>query len=82
MKRDMELIRMILLAIEDHPEPMGWVPLEFDGYSDEQVSYQVKLLADQGLIEATDCTSNAGFSWRAKRLVPCLRSSVGDFGNS
>ncbi len=69
MKRDMELIRKILIAIVDHPEPMGWVPLEFEGYSDQNVSYQVKLLADQGLIEATDCSSQIIFAWNAKRLT-------------
>lgn len=69
MKRDMELIRKILVAMVDHPDPMGWVPLEFEGYSDVDVSYQVKLLADQGMVEATGCCSSAGFAWRAKRLT-------------
>jgi hypothetical protein len=68
MKRDMELIRKILIAIEDHPNPQGFVPLHFDGYSDNDVSYQIKLLADHGLIEASNCSSMRDFCWRAKRL--------------
>jgi hypothetical protein len=50
MKRDMELIRKILVAMEDHPKAQGIVPLEIDGYSDYDVSYQIKLLADNGLV--------------------------------
>ena len=69
MKRDMELIRKILVAVEDHPEPDGSVPLRFDGYSDQEVSYHVKLLSDQGLIEATDCRSLQDFSLKARSLT-------------
>jgi hypothetical protein len=68
MKRDMELIRKILVAIEEYPNPLGFIPLTFDGYSDQDVSYHVQLLASNGLIEATDCSTMRGFSWRAKRL--------------
>ena len=69
MKRDMELIRRILVAIEDHPESMGRVPLAFDGYTHQVVSYQVKLLHDQGLIEAVDLSSRGDLSWCATRLT-------------
>ena len=39
MRRDLELIHMMVLAIEDHPS--GWAPhqLAIDGYSDEQIGY-------------------------------------------
>jgi len=68
MKRDMELIRKILVAIEDHPKAQGSIPLHFDDYSDYDVSYHVKLLADHGLIEASDCSTMRDFCWQAKRL--------------
>ncbi len=68
MKRDMELIRKILVAMEDHAKTTGLVALQFDGYSDDEVSYHVKLLADHGLIEATDCSTSYGFCWRARSL--------------
>jgi DNA-binding transcriptional ArsR family regulator len=68
MKRDMELIRKILVSMEAHAKTMGFVALQFDGYSDDEVSYHIKLLADHGLIEATDCSTQYGFCWRARRL--------------
>lgn len=57
MKRDLDLIRKILLAIEDHPQ--GYAPdLKFDGYTDEQIGYQSYLLIDAGLAQGQDM---AGF---------------------
>lgn len=69
MKRDMDLVRKILVAIEEYPEPRGGVPLTFEGYSDQDVSYHVKLLAEHGLIEAIDCSTRGEFEWIAKSLV-------------
>lgn len=48
MKRDWELIRKMLLAIEGSPS--GWAPeLKFPGYTDTQVGYHAYLLIDAGL---------------------------------
>jgi len=69
MKRDMELIRKILLAIEEDGQGLGILDLEFDDYDDEFVSYQIKLLAEAGLITANDCSTRAGLSWRARSLT-------------
>ena len=69
VKRDMELIRKILVAIEDYPHATDTIPLQFEEYCDTDVSYHIKLLADQGLIEATDCSTQHRFCWRAKRLT-------------
>ena len=53
MKRDMDLIRKILLAIEAHPDYGKWdVPLAFEGYSEEMLNYHLTLLLEAGLIEA------------------------------
>ena len=68
MTRDMELVRKILVAIEDHSKAQGIVPLQLDGHSDDEVSYHVKLLAEGGLIEATNCSTMEGFCWRARQL--------------
>ena len=45
MKRDMELIKIILLSLEDANEIK-----EVNGYSYEQVTYHAALLQDAGLI--------------------------------
>jgi len=48
MKRDLELIRKMVLAIEDSPS--GWAPdRKFEGYTDTQVGYHAYLLIDAGL---------------------------------
>lgn len=49
MKRDLELVRKMILAIEDHPS--GWAPhdLAFEGYTRAQAGYHAYLLIDSGL---------------------------------
>ncbi len=69
MKRDMELIRKILVAIEDSNQTQGYIPLQFESYTEDQISYHVKLLADRGIISAIDCSSKTSFVWRAKALT-------------
>jgi hypothetical protein len=58
MKREMELIRKMLIAVEDLPG--GWAPAEmkFDGYTEDQVGYHAYLLVDAGLARGADVTSN------------------------
>jgi len=57
MKRDMELIRKIILKIEDHPS--GWAPsdLTIEGFSREQIGYHCYLIVDSGLAAGTDVTA-------------------------
>ena len=48
MKRDMDLIREMLLAIEVHPS--GFAPkIEIEGYTQEQIGYHATLLGEAGL---------------------------------
>ena len=57
MRRDMELIRKMLIAIEDNSA--GWAPDPFkiEGYSDDTIAYHAYLLVDAGLAKGTDVTS-------------------------
>ncbi len=57
MKRDLELIRKMMLAIEDAPS--GWAPqgLKIEGYTDEQVGYHAYLLLDAGFAKGEDATT-------------------------
>ena len=54
MKRDMELIRKILNKIKECSTPYGLdnIP-QIDGYSNQQISYHIKILCDAGLVDAT-----------------------------
>jgi len=69
LKRDLDLARTILRTIEDTPTARGWIDLVIDGHSDEEISYHVKLLAHEGLIEATDLSSSDGFVWKPTSLT-------------
>lgn len=57
MKRNMDLVRKILLEFSDREH--GYVPERFslEGFSDEEVGYHCYLLNDAGLIVAADTTS-------------------------
>ena len=66
MKRDMDLIRAILMQLEDSEDMAGWVPLHLPKWEDHFVSYHVKMLAQGGLIEAhNDSTFGPHESWKA-----------------
>ncbi len=69
MKRDMELIRLILITLEDSQQTQGVIPLTIEGYSDVQVSYHIKILAQNGIVEATDCSTQHGLAWNARGLT-------------
>ena len=72
MKRDMDLVREILLAIEaSDDDPRAWIELDLPGRSKRELSYHVMLIHGAGLIEADDtCTvGEDGFEWQPKRLT-------------
>lgn len=69
MKRNMDLIRLILLEIEKGPYDGSWLDINIDGYTDNDISYHVILLAEAGLIEAQDNSTLDGLSWQPKRLT-------------
>ena len=70
MKRDVELIRKILLQIEAKGEdPLRLIQLDIPGHSESDVAYHVLLLRDAGLIEAQDLSTMGGFDMRPKRMT-------------
>ena len=70
MKRDMDLVREILFAVEESDDdPLGWIDLTLPGRSREDVTYHVMILAEAGLIEAQDLSSMSGFDFKPKRLT-------------
>lgn len=54
MKRDMDLLRALLLKIEEMPFSGGHLmgEIQIPGHSDEEVCYHAQLAQDAGLIEA------------------------------
>ncbi len=68
MKRDMDLARRILFALEEAPLDEE-VDLDLDGVSQVEISHHVMLLNEAGLIEAQDHTGFVGSNWQPKRLT-------------
>ena len=50
MKRDMDLLRQILIVVRDHEDPSKPIELNIEGYTEDQIGYHVYLLSDAGLI--------------------------------
>jgi hypothetical protein len=68
MKRDMDLVREILLALEDGDTPL--VPSQLPDRTPEEVSYHIHLLHEAGLIEGwTSKTLNSPLHAVANRLT-------------
>ncbi|PPT33861.1 hypothetical protein XarjCFBP7653_21095 [Xanthomonas arboricola] len=55
MKRDMELVRQILLAVES-----GQAKSAFDGYDDDSIKYHKALVIEAGLAEGSVLKSGTG----------------------
>jgi len=69
MKRDMDLVRKLLLAIEAHPEPDGAFDVDVPGYPREQIMYHVQLLHEAGLVSAENVTTFNAFEWQVHSLT-------------
>jgi hypothetical protein len=57
VRRDMSLIRKILLAIEDQPGGFAGNDHAFDGFTPDQIQYHAWLLVDAGIVCGTDVTT-------------------------
>ncbi len=83
MKRDWELIRKILLALEELGSTQSYLkPEDIEGYDAELVSYHIKLLMEAGLLEGT-CTKSISaplhcvayrLTWDGHELLDQIRS--------
>jgi DNA-binding transcriptional ArsR family regulator len=56
MKLDMDLVRKILIALEEYPHGFYNKFLAIDGYSQEQIGYHITLMEEAGLLLAVDAT--------------------------
>ncbi len=71
MKRDLELIRKLVLATEASPTAYVRNDIEIEGYSPEEIGYHSYLLVDTGLAKGVD-TRTLGKSspdWRILHLT-------------
>ena len=79
MKRDLELVRKIVLTMEDSPG--GYSPeMKIEGYSDEEVGYHCYLIVDAGLATGVNMTA---YSERSPNwLVTCLTWAGHEFAEA
>ena len=56
MKRDMDLVRKILLALEEQESGFAEHKFKVEGYSEDEVGYHVLLLMEAGLVHGVDMT--------------------------
>lgn len=70
MKLEKELVRKILLKVEDFEgETYDGVPLEFEDYTERQIAYHVMLLIEAGYLVGEDLSTLSGDEWEAQRLT-------------
>jgi DNA-binding transcriptional ArsR family regulator len=69
VKRDMELIRSILFAVEEAKPDADLSNLKYDGYSEAQVTEHIGLLVEAGYIEAYSWEGDGRKTYLPKRLT-------------
>lgn len=82
MKKDIELIRKILIEFENNDEEYYYIaydrPLNIEGYSDKEIAYNLKIMFDDGLIEG----GNGIYGLEIAEVVAKPTSLGHDFINS
>jgi acyl-CoA synthetase (AMP-forming)/AMP-acid ligase II len=71
VKRDMDLVRKILLEIEASPED-SWdsdEDFEIEGYDHETVMRHIGMLHEAGLVQALDASTMGGVAFIPRRLT-------------
>jgi hypothetical protein len=63
MKRDMELVYKLLEFTESKPDFINSVLPEIKGFDENTICYHVKILAQAGLLEANDWSTDDGPTW-------------------
>lgn len=71
MKRDMELMRKIMMLIEEYPNGSPPTEVRIEGYTQEQIGYHAYLLVDSRLAAGAKTSSLASASpqYRITRLT-------------
>lgn len=69
MKRDMDLIRMVMLEAEKTKDPNELIDPKFEGHNETEISYHIALLDDAGLLHGQDRSAIGIFRWSAGTLT-------------
>jgi hypothetical protein len=63
MKRDMDLVREILIEMEKRPASTPNTPITLTGHTADEITYHLGLMHEAGLIHAIDASSLDGEAW-------------------
>lgn len=70
MKLDKDLMREILIAVENDSDPApNAIILNMPEYDEQVVSYHVMMLAEAGFLEAMDVSVKGELAWYPRRLT-------------
>ena len=85
MRRDMNLVREILLAIEKAESGFAPPDIQVQGYSEEIIGYHVYIMMEGGLLKGADVTVRGGKSpqavpgrltWAGHEFIDAARDST------
>lgn len=69
MKRDKELLKRILVEIENKAPNLNSEELHFEGYDSETIIEHLQLLYDERYFDGIDASSKDGKSWVSMSLT-------------
>ena len=71
MKCDMDLVRQILISLEEYEHGLAPQDFQIDGYSAEQIGYHVYLMVQADLLTGVDVTTGDSDSpnWEPESLT-------------
>jgi uncharacterized protein DUF2513 len=84
MKRDMDLVRKILLALEAHASGAAPTPFTIVGYDQEMIGHHVYLMAQGDLVTAAEVTAfgespiaiPGTITWKGHEFLDATRSET------
>lgn len=69
MKRDMSLIRAVLIEVEKLPDDDHFYDISVAGFTESEISNHVRLLDEAGFVEAQDLSAIDSVCWKPVRLT-------------
>lgn len=69
MKRNLDLIREILIETEKKDNPSGWIIPKIKDFSENEVAYNINLLIQANLIDGIDLTTADGYQYGIRNLT-------------
>lgn len=84
MKRDMDLVRKLMIVIEDRCVPGALTPISVEGYSEDQIDYHIDLLKEVGFVDGSffikaqsrEFLGNCHMTWAGHDFLDAIRDDA------